>query len=105
MRPEVEQHLPALRELCVRHRIRSLSVFGSSVAADDSFDPERSDVDLLVEFMDRDFGPFLRRYFEFREDCVALFGRSVDVMMTTAPNKPRIMAAIHASKVQVYAAA
>ena len=34
--------------LCGRHHVRRLSVFGSAVG--ESFDPRRSDVDLLVEF-------------------------------------------------------
>ena len=37
-----------IADLCVRHHVRMLSVFGS--AAGESFDPTRSDVDLLVEF-------------------------------------------------------
>jgi predicted nucleotidyltransferase len=104
MRSEIAAHLPALRELCVKHRIRELYIFGSAVD-DNSFDPARSDVDLLVEFLDKDLGPWLTKYFAFRDDCVALFGRPVDVMMTSAPNKPRIRAAIDATKVPVYAAA
>ena len=37
-----------LARVCERHRVLRLSVFGS--AAKDSFEPGRSDVDLLVEF-------------------------------------------------------
>ena len=48
MSPFIDDHRAALIDLCRRHRVRSLAVFGS--AARDDFDPDRSDVDLLVEF-------------------------------------------------------
>lgn len=37
-----------LAEVCQRYRVTKLSLFGSSLRED--FDPQRSDVDLLVEF-------------------------------------------------------
>ena len=40
----------ALRALCLRYRVRRLDLFGSAVT--DRFDPLRSDVDMLVEFVD-----------------------------------------------------
>lgn len=39
----------ALTELCRRHGVRRLDVFGSAARGID-FDPARSDTDLLVEF-------------------------------------------------------
>jgi len=44
----IEQHRPALAALCRRHHVRTLELFGS--AADGSFQPDRSDLDLLVDF-------------------------------------------------------
>jgi uncharacterized protein len=104
MRPEIAAKLPALRELCMKHRIRQLYIFGSA-ATDNDFDPARSDVDLLVDFIDDDLGPWAKKYFDFKRDCETLFGRDVDVMMLGAPNKPHIVASINATKVPVYAAA
>lgn len=111
MRPEIAAHLPALRDLCIQHRIRELYIFGSAASDDGSFDPARSDVDLLVEFLDKDLGPWLTKYFAFRDDCVALFGRGVDVMMLGALRSPHsrtspyFRSAVEQSKVPVYAAA
>ena len=105
MRPEIAAHLPALRDLCIQHRIRELYIFGSAASDDGSFDPARSDVDLLVDFMDEDLGPWMMKYFAFKEACEALFGRKVDVMMFGAPNKPHVRASIDATKVPIYAAA
>lgn len=38
----------AIAEVCRRHRVRRLSLFGSVLR--DGFDPSRSDIDALVEF-------------------------------------------------------
>ena len=111
MRPEIAQHLPALRDLCLQHRIRELYIFGSAACDDGSFDPARSDIDLLVDFMDEDLGPWLKKYFAFKEACEALFGRGVDVMLLGAlrdPNSrtsPYFRSSVEHSKVPVYAAA
>ena len=105
MRPEIAQHLPALRDLCIKHRIRELYLFGSAAKDDGSFDPVDSDVDLLVDFIDEHLGPWLKKYFDFKRDCETLFDREVDVMMLGAPNKPHIVASINATKVHLYAAA
>lgn len=111
MRPEIAAHLPALRELCKQHRIRELYIFGSAVLDDASFDPARSDVDLLVEFIDDDLGPWLKKYFAFKQDCEALFGRGVDLMMLGALTEPHsrtspyFRSSVESSKVPVYAAA
>jgi uncharacterized protein len=111
MHPAVSQHLPALRTLCDRHRIRELYLFGSSAVDNGTFDLAGSDVDLLVEFLDADLGPWLQKYFAFKEDLEALLGRPVDLMMLGALSEPHsrvspyFLAAVEASKVPVYAAA
>ena len=111
MRPEIAQHLPALRDLCIQHRIRELYLFGSAASDDGSFDPSRSDIDLLVDFIDDDLGPWLKKYFAFKHDCESLLGRGVDLMMLGAlrgPNSrtsPYFRSVVESSKVPVYAAA
>jgi predicted nucleotidyltransferase len=45
----IERQRAAIGELCRRHRVRRLDLFGSGARATD-FDPARSDVDFLVEF-------------------------------------------------------
>jgi predicted nucleotidyltransferase len=45
---EMALHREELRVLCRRFHVRRLDLFGSAARGD--FDPERSDVDLLVEF-------------------------------------------------------
>lgn len=60
---------------CRERGIRKLSVFGSVLRED--FDPARSDVDVLVEFLPGQV-PGLE-YFGWGEDLAAIIGRKVDL--------------------------
>jgi uncharacterized protein len=48
MEQEIGLKREEIAELCRRHRVRRLALFGSAVG--EGFDPERSDLDFLVEF-------------------------------------------------------
>lgn len=94
--------LPALRRLAAALDVRSISLVGS--AATGQFDPERSDIDLLV-----DFGPYSddlgRRAIRFYQEVQALFGRRVDVISIHGIRNPT-WRQIHAERqVPLYAAA
>ena len=79
----IERHREAIRQLSRSSGISRLEVFGS--AATDEFDPERSDVDFIVAYPpDYDFGPWLSRHFELREQLEALLGTDVDLVMPSA---------------------
>ena len=66
MIPLIEEHLEEIAALCREFGVARLEVFGT--AATGAFDPERSDVDFLVEYApETDLGPWLRRFFELRE--------------------------------------
>ncbi len=71
-----------LAELCRRYPVQRLELFGS--AADDRFDPARSDLDFLVEFLPLAEGEHADAYFGLRESLESLFGRPIDLVMTKA---------------------
>jgi predicted nucleotidyltransferase len=83
----IAQHLEAIRALCREFGVLRLEVFGSVCTPD--FDPERSDVDFLVEYPpDFDYGPWLSKHFSLEEALSHLLGRKVDlVMFDAAQNK------------------
>ena len=75
----IESHRDEVRRLCRRFGVLSLDVFGS--ATGDAFDPQRSDIDFVV-----DFGPgaqpdLFNRCFGLNEALAALFARKVDLVM------------------------
>ncbi len=83
MHPLVAQHLDAIRALCRDYGVARLEVFGSACTPE--FDPERSDVDFLVEYPpDHDLGPWMARFFDLQESLSAVLDRDVDLVMTSA---------------------
>lgn len=65
-----------LAELCRRHDVIRLEVFGSAARGAD-FDPLTGDVDLLVEFRLDDGRAPLRQYFDFAEALHQALGNSI----------------------------
>ncbi|HAS31475.1 MAG: DNA polymerase subunit beta [Microbacterium sp.] len=87
--------------VCRARGTRRFRVFGSAV--EDRFDAERSDVDLLMEFMPDVQDPF-DAYFGLKEDLEKLFARRVDLVMTKALRNPYFEAAATANAEELYAA-
>lgn len=106
MEPALKNALPRIIELCKEHRIRELWVFGSAaVEGGKYFDPAKSDYDFVVDFMDDDLGPWMKKYFDFKDALEALLGRQVDLAMKGGLRKPYVHASVEATKVPLYAAA
>ena len=102
MIPLVEQNRAALAELCRKYRVKTLEVFGS--VADGTFDPERSDLDFLVEFLPQASAVIFHGYFDFKEELERLYGRKVDLVMPGAVRHDRFRDAINRQRRLVYAA-
>jgi uncharacterized protein len=102
MQPVIEQHLQELVSLCRRFHVRRLELFGSGVRPD--FDPERSDLDFLVEFDRHDKLPALEAYFGLKDALEQLMSRRVDLLMPGAIENPYIRASIEESRETLYAA-
>ncbi len=74
----ISSNLDQLKGLCKRHRVKALYVFGS--ATRDDFDPARSDLDFVVEFLPQQRRGFADVYFQFVDDLIALFGCEIDLL-------------------------
>jgi len=64
-----------LAEFCRGHGISKLSLFGSVLRSD--FDPARSDVDMLAEFLPAAQPGW--EFFGWQEDLAPIIGRKVDL--------------------------
>jgi len=64
-----------LAALCRARGVRKLSLFGSVLRGD--FDPDRSDIDVLVEYLPG-MHPGIR-HFGFQDELADMLGRNVDL--------------------------
>lgn len=101
MQPVITEHAPALRELCGRHHVARLEVFGSATRQD--FAPS-SDIDFLVEFEPMSPVASADAYFGLLEGLEALFERRIDLIMWDAVSNPYFRERLDASRESVYAA-
>ena len=102
MPPLIDDNLDEIGKLCRLHGVRKLEVFGSVLRSD--FDPQRSDVDVLVEFESRVASSFAN-FLDFKEALERLLGRPVDLVELHAVRNRRLRRYIEQSKSPVYAAA
>ncbi len=98
----IKAKLEQITELCQRYHVSRLDLFGS--ATSDRFDPERSDVDFLVEFEEMPPGEISRSFLGLLVDLESVFGRSVDLVTTRSIENPYFKASIERSRQLLYAA-
>ena len=91
-----------IAEVCRKHHVRRLSVFGSAVRPD--FDPNTSDVDLLVELPTQQHAGSAKRFWALEDDMARLFGRKVDLVAEGSITNPHILRRIQEQQEQLYAA-
>ena len=99
----IQQHQPAIAELCRRYRVQRLEVFGSASRGTD-FAPESSDGDFLVEFSPSAVGPTLKAFFGLQADLSQILGRAVELAESSSLRNPYIQASVNQSREVVYAA-
>ena len=92
----------AIAELCVRHGVARLDVFGSALR--DDYRPGESDVDLLVEFAPMDGYAKAVAYFDLLDDLRALLRMDVDLVMVGAVKNHYIARDIERTRQLLYAA-
>jgi hypothetical protein len=97
----LEENRRAITELCARYGVVRLDAFGSALRED--FEPERSDLDLLVELGPME--PYARvdAYFGMLDDLRDLLGMEVDLVMAGAVKNPYIARDIERTRRMVYA--
>jgi len=99
---QIRQAKSELAEICRRHNVRRLDLFGSAVGA--NFDPPTSDLDFLVEFGPFTKGEYSEHYFALIEDLKSLFGRPVDLLVSRAVRNPYLLESINRTRESLYAA-
>jgi predicted nucleotidyltransferase len=99
----VEDRVEEVVQICRRHGVERLDLFGSAVG--EGFDREDSDLDFVVSFERRDLPALFDRYFGLKEDLEELFGQGVNLAMEGAVAKnPRFAESVAETRVSLYTA-
>jgi predicted nucleotidyltransferase len=90
-----------IRALAHDYGVTRLDVFGSVCTP--AFDPERSDIDFLVEYpAGYDYGPWLGRVQDLEADLSNLLGRKVDLVTTAALRNPHFRHEVEKTRTVIY---
>jgi uncharacterized protein len=92
----------SLRQLCLRHHVARLELFGS--AAGGAFDPSRSDLDFLVDFKPLVPADRADAYFGLLADLQDLFQCDIDLVEIDAVKNPYFKRTMDTDRVVLYAA-
>lgn len=98
----IEKNLDQIAEICRRHGVKRLELFGS--AARDDFYPQKSDIDFLVEFKSYDDPAIADHWFGLQEDLTSFLGHAVDLCSLRTAKDPLFLSVANRSRVGLYAA-
>ena len=98
----VENNIGEIKQLCDKHLVDTLFLFGS---ANTTYFNEKSDIDLLISFktslllMD-----YADNYFDLRDSLNNLLKRRVDLVVEKSLKNPYFKKEIEETKIQIYGA-
>lgn len=95
----IEKNIDKIRELCKKHKVANLFVFGSVLT--DRF-TKGSDIDFIVDFKDVDLYEYADNYFDFKFSLEDILNRDVDLLEDKAVKNPYLRKSIDSSKQLVY---
>ncbi|MCE2841065.1 MAG: nucleotidyltransferase family protein [Bacteroidota bacterium] len=94
-----QEEILKISQLCQSNKVRSLHAFGSVTRED--FNPN-SDIDLIVDFEEKDPFAYTDLYFNLKEALERLFKRPVDLLEWRSRRNPIFQQVLDQSKVLVY---
>jgi hypothetical protein len=98
MHASIRAHAAELSALCRRHGVRRLELFGSAASDREAI----GDLDFLVEFEALEPDGYADAYFGLLENLERLFGRPVDLVMTSAVTNPYFFRDVARNRIVIY---
>ncbi|MEZ3590328.1 MAG: nucleotidyltransferase domain-containing protein [Muribaculaceae bacterium] len=97
----IELNLQRIIDLCRKHRVKTLSVFGSILT--DRFNDD-SDIDLLVNFdtTDHEKWDYVTNYFDLQESLENLLGHKVDLVVEKGLKNKYFIQNVNRTKQLIY---
>ena len=98
----IENHRAQIAELCRRYRVKRLELFGSAARGD--FNPNTSDLDFFIEFLDYASPTIADQWFGLQEDLEKVLGHRVDFTSPRTATNPYFLQVAGRHRVTLYAA-
>ncbi len=95
----IELNIKKIKQLCSKHKVKKLFVFGSVLK--DSFNND-SDIDLVVDFEKVDLKDYADNYFDLKDKLESIFNRPVDLLEEKAIRNPFLREQIDSEKQLIY---
>ena len=102
MIPIITQHADQLAEICRRHHVNRLELFGSAAVGD--FNSETSDIDFLVEFDDSDEFLLFQTRRDLTQALESLFNRSANIVIFANVENPYFRTSVENTREPIYEA-
>jgi predicted nucleotidyltransferase len=102
MHPKIGSREAELRQLCAKHKVRRLALFGSAATSNPS---EVGDFDFLIEFQPMTPVEHAEHYFSLLSDLERLLKARVDLVESSTVRNPFLRQSIEASQIALYDAA
>ena len=95
----IENNIQKILDLCKRHKVHKLFVFGSVLT--DRFNDD-SDVDLVVDFNKTEVEDYFDNYFDFKYSLQDLLGREIDLLEEQTIKNPYLKKNVDSTKMLIY---
>lgn len=95
----IELNRQSIIEICEKHRVKTLAVFGSVLT--DRFGDD-SDIDFVVDFTDVDAIDYADNYLDLLDSLRNLLGREIDLLEDKAIRNSILLQTINDSKQVIY---
>lgn len=95
----IKKHTNKISNLCDKHKVKSLYVFGSVLTT--NFDNE-SDVDFIVDFFPQEFLEYADNYYELKFALEKILGRDIDLLEEKAIKNPYFKQVVNENKQLIY---
>jgi predicted nucleotidyltransferase len=95
----IEQNLVKINELCDKHKVKELYLFGSVLS--EKFN-SNSDIDMLVKFYQVDLLEYFDNYMGLKEELEVVLLRSVDLVEDQAIRNPVFRNVVEREKKLIY---
>lgn len=95
----IESNIQKIIDLCKKHKVRRLFVFGSILT--NRFN-EDSDVDLIVDFDKAEVKDYFTNFFDFKYSLEDLLGRKIDLLEEQTIRNPYLKKNVDATKTLIY---